>query len=210
MRKPDATEVKESRDAAYRRRILSAAARLLEQNGIESVNMYQIAQEAGIGQGTLYRRYEHPGEIYAEILQKGADEALNEMEQEMKRIEERAEGAPSALEGLMLALRRTIDYIDDQAELLVTISCMYGKKNLFPQKRPISIRLRGILNGYLKMAAAGGEVRDDVDVTLTTSFMLTTLYPEQYLYHRDTHGYDKDQYLSGIRRLFIEGIRAVR
>jgi AcrR family transcriptional regulator len=44
----------ERRDAAEnRQRILNAALRLLEQNGVEQVSMNQIATEAQIGPGTL-------------------------------------------------------------------------------------------------------------------------------------------------------------
>jgi len=48
----------ERRDAAEnRQRILATAIRLFEQFGVEQVSMNQIATEAGIGPGTLYRRY---------------------------------------------------------------------------------------------------------------------------------------------------------
>jgi len=48
----------ERRDAAEnRQRILNTALKLFEQNGVEQVSMNQIAAEAQIGPGTLYRRY---------------------------------------------------------------------------------------------------------------------------------------------------------
>jgi AcrR family transcriptional regulator len=48
----------ERADAARnRRRILSAAARLIEERGIEAVSMEAIASEAGVGKGTVFRRF---------------------------------------------------------------------------------------------------------------------------------------------------------
>jgi AcrR family transcriptional regulator len=40
-----------------RERILCAAARLIEQHGIDGVSMDDVAAEAGVGKGTLYRRF---------------------------------------------------------------------------------------------------------------------------------------------------------
>ncbi|WP_409344638.1 TetR/AcrR family transcriptional regulator [Paenibacillus sp. MBLB4367] len=198
------TEKKEKRDVEFRRRILSAASCLLERNGIDSVNMYQIAQEAGIGQGTLYRRYGHPGEIYSDILRTSVEQFLDELEAQQSC----AAPSSSPLDRLSDVIIRLVDYIDRNAELLTTINCMYaGKKNFLPHKRPITLRLQGLVGAYLERAAEQGETRD-CDVTLTTGFLLAALSPEQYLYHRDTLGYTRERYQTGVCRLFIEGIRA--
>jgi AcrR family transcriptional regulator len=49
---------KERADAARNRaRILDAAMRLFTQHGVDAVSMDQIAAEAGVGKGTLFRRF---------------------------------------------------------------------------------------------------------------------------------------------------------
>src|SRR5919206_3528840 len=59
----------ERRDAAEnRKRVLGVAQRLFEEFGVEAVSMHQIAQAAGVGQGTLYRRYPHKGELCRDLL----------------------------------------------------------------------------------------------------------------------------------------------
>jgi AcrR family transcriptional regulator len=52
------SEACERADAARnRRRILAAAAELIEQHGVEHVSMDAIASQAGVGKGTLFRRF---------------------------------------------------------------------------------------------------------------------------------------------------------
>lgn len=200
---PTESDPKELRDSEYRRRILAAASRLLEQNGIDAVNMYQIAQEAGIGQGTLYRRYEHSGEIYSDLLRTSLEQFVDDLEQFCGRT-----SSPlTAFEQLYQVIVRLVDYIDDKAELLSAISCMYaGKKSLLLQKRPIMMRLHNIIADLFTRGCSQGEAAE-IDVTLTVNFLLAALAPEQYFHHRDSLGYSKERYLASLRRLFIDGLQ---
>ncbi len=63
------TTRRERRDAAeHRRRILEAARALFATQGVDTTSMYEIARSAGVGQGTLYRRYAHKGELCGALL----------------------------------------------------------------------------------------------------------------------------------------------
>ena len=66
-----------------RERILCAAMRLIERDGVEAVSMDDVAAEAGVGKGTLYRRFgdrssllraliEEPERAFQESLIRGA------------------------------------------------------------------------------------------------------------------------------------------
>jgi len=203
MPPPNETTEKDKRDAEYRCRILAAARRLMDQNGFESVNMYQIAQEAGIGQGTLYRRYEHPGEIYSELLRTNIEQAVTSMEADF--------GQPSpdlsSLDQLRAVIARILQFLDKDAELLTCISCMYaGKKDNLPFKRPAMIRLKGLIRNLLERAVHE-EAAVGIDITLYTHFLVSALAPEQYKHHRDELGYSQERYLAGFNRLFIDGLR---
>ncbi len=57
------------RDAAENhQRILDVASQLFEQHGVEKVSMNQIAIEAQIGPGTLYRHYRNKSELCLELI----------------------------------------------------------------------------------------------------------------------------------------------
>src|SRR5689334_15222587 len=57
------------KDAQERRQIiLEKAAQLFGEYGVENVSMRQIAREAGVGQGTLYRSYTNKGELCWDLI----------------------------------------------------------------------------------------------------------------------------------------------
>ncbi|SDM83463.1 transcriptional regulator, TetR family [Paenibacillus sp. yr247] len=193
---------REERDSEYRRRILTTARSLFKTNEIENVTMHQIAKEAGVGQGTLYRRYAHIGEVCSDLLHSTTNQFLASLEAVL------ADPSPeiTAMSQFSDAIIRIIDFIDDKAPLLSAINTMYtDKRSFFLHKKPIYVRLQNILSPLLTRAVHQGEI-EQIDVTLTVSTLLASLLPGQYLYHREVLGYSKEQFTEGICRLFVKGI----
>src|SRR5207237_8859614 len=70
----------ERRDAMeHRRRILEVARHLFAEHGVDVVSMHQIAMAAGIGQGTLYRRYANKGELCMDLLRERHEQFVEEI-----------------------------------------------------------------------------------------------------------------------------------
>ncbi|AJY74740.1 hypothetical protein VN24_09275 [Paenibacillus beijingensis] len=194
---------REQKDQEYRLRILDAVRRLIDRNGFDTVTMHHIAKEAAIGQGTLYRRYEHLGEIYSDLLRTSGVQFLDELE----AFAGRNASSMLALDQVYEVIVRITGFMDENAELLSAISCRYaGKKSFLPSKLPLLVRMHNIFATLLSRASAQGET-NEIDVTLISNCLLAALAPEQYFYHRKTLGYTKDRFLAGIRGLFIEGLK---
>jgi AcrR family transcriptional regulator len=61
--------VRERRDALRNReRVLNAAQRLLSKSGVDAVDIREVARAAGVGVGTVYRRFGDKGGLLAALL----------------------------------------------------------------------------------------------------------------------------------------------
>jgi AcrR family transcriptional regulator len=66
---PMAGVVKERRDALRNReRVLNAAQQLLSRSGVDAVDIREVARAAGVGVGTVYRRFGDKGGLLAALL----------------------------------------------------------------------------------------------------------------------------------------------
>ncbi|WP_276355259.1 TetR/AcrR family transcriptional regulator [Cohnella caldifontis] len=107
----------ERKDAAeHRRLILRTAESLFSEYGVGEVSMHQIAKSAGIGQGTLYRKYAHKGELCLEILIEYSRDFLDSVREYL--AEHREEPAEQRLGWL---LDSWIELIETHSELILSI-----------------------------------------------------------------------------------------
>lgn len=70
---PRSPEQHEAMRAATRERVRSAAVRLFAHQGYAAVNMRQIAEEAGISTGSIYRHFATKEELFADLVAEAAD-----------------------------------------------------------------------------------------------------------------------------------------
>lgn len=193
---------REERDSEYRRRILSTARTLFQTHQIENVTMHQIAKEAGVGQGTLYRRYAHIGDVCSDLLRSSTTQFLTALESDL------GEPIPgvSPMSQLRECIIRIVDFVDEKASLLATVVSMHADKRSFSlHKKPLFVRLHNLIAPLLTRAVELGEIKP-LDVTLTANTILASVIPDHYLYHREVLGYTKEQFIDGICRLFVKGL----
>jgi AcrR family transcriptional regulator len=109
-------EPSERADAARnRRRILVAAERLFDAQGVEAVSMDAIACEAGVGKGTLFRRFGDRAGLVMALL----DERTKEFQDALIRGEPPlGPGAPPA-ERLIAFGHGFIDLLETHGDLLL-------------------------------------------------------------------------------------------
>jgi len=194
----------ERSDAAdNRRRILSAARALFEERGVEAVSMAEIGRAAGVGQGTLYRRFEHKGDLCAALLR----ERMAQFTEEVRpRVE--AEGEP-ALPRLAWFLDSLALFTEEDAPLLAAVRESAGgeRRRSGAYRSPFYGWLRAAVTVLLAQAVERGEARADLDVEVTADAVLAPLAVDLYLFQRHELGVEPERIVDALRRLFLDGLR---
>ncbi|CAH1191008.1 hypothetical protein PAECIP111892_00453 [Paenibacillus auburnensis] len=187
----------------YVRRILEAARELFIASGLEAVSMHAIAKRAGIGQGSLYRRFSDKGEICSMLLRDSTERFLTGLEHELVF----PEAGSGALGHLRSSIGRIVDFIEQHAELLQLIKSEFtGKKQLTQFEHPFFRRLNEFLKELLVRAAASGEI-PAIDPQFTATALIAVLSPDLYLFQQKQYGSTKEQITAGILALFVDGLQ---
>ncbi|AFM43019.1 transcriptional regulator [Desulfosporosinus acidiphilus SJ4] len=195
----DTTPIRsERRDAAEnRQRILNAAIKLFEQNGVKQVSMNQIANEAQVGPGTLYRRYRNKGELCLDLIKDNVDQLFADIETYLKQCQ--SDSPSQRLKGL---LDRFIRFREVKAQLLTGVEESSSTN-------PLKSRMQGPLFNELHQLFV--ELFDEMNATEQTHFnsvfradmLLTALSRDFYSFQRDTRDHSPEVILEQLCELFI-------
>ncbi len=144
----------ERRDAAEsRRKVLDAAKSLFSERGVEAVSMYEIGRAAGVGQGTLYRRYEHKGALCGALLHENIEHFVGEVR---GRLEKDDGPVLEQLEYLLAGLAR---FNEENASLLGAIrDAAGGVRRFAPYQNPFYQWLRATVAMLLERGVERGEI----------------------------------------------------
>jgi AcrR family transcriptional regulator len=193
----------ERRDAAEnRQRILETARQLFTESGVEKVTMHQIAKAAGIGQGTLYRRYANKGDLCFALLRASFAELCDEVDQSLANTA----ASQSRLAQLDDLLKRLVDFIENQIPLIGVIETANSAKHKSPFRNPLYEWAHQTVSRLLQEAIAQSEILP-LDPVYTADALLATLNAEMYLFQRTDRGFTPEQILQGIRWIYIERLR---
>src|SRR5918998_3319489 len=195
----------ERRDAAdSRRKILGAARRLFKDRGVGAVSMHEVGRVAGVGQGTLYRRFEHKGALCSALL---AEQIEDFYEETWERVE--AEERP-ALARLAWFLDRLAGFNERNADLLGAIrDATGGERRVEVYRNPFYGWLRATVVALLRRAEEGGEIRPDLDLECAADTLLAALNIDLYLYQRRELGMDRGRIVAAVSSV-LDGMQATR
>jgi AcrR family transcriptional regulator len=192
----------ERRDAAENRQhVLAAAQRLFAARGVTAVSMDEIAREAGVGKGTLYRRYAHKGDLCQALL----DDNTRRMQASV--LDGLRDRGRSALQQLDSFLAHLFAHNEENAELLSAISdAAFGlRRENFYRSAPYQWQ-RLMVVGFLRRAVAEGECAK-LDIEYLADTILAPLDIDLYLFQRRTLGISQERIVAGAQRLLRDGIR---
>ena len=195
-------EAHERADAAANRRlILQTAERLYAEYGVEAVTMADIAAEAGVGKGTLYRRFDNKAELTLALLDGGAREFQNTVLTRLHTYEEQGTLYLERLDYFLDALAR---FTDAHLPLL----CVVQSQGLIDDReRSLPYHWEHqTISALMQRAIATAELLPDIDVPYTADALLAPLRADIFRFQRSERGFSVDRISSGLRAL-LHGLR---
>lgn len=195
----------ERRDAAeHRQHILDVARRLFAERGVDDVSMHQIAREAGVGQGTLYRRFAHKGELCMALL----SENVARVQDEFRAYVEASPPSTTAREQLDHVLSRHVAFNEENGQFLsVMAEAACGPRRAAQYHNPFYSALRQTVETLLERAVAHGEM-PPLDSAFTADAILAALSIDLYIYQRTEQGFTPERIMRAVRHLYIDGLCA--
>ncbi|REE86156.1 TetR family transcriptional regulator [Paenibacillus taihuensis] len=195
----------ERKDAASNRElILDTASHLFQEHGIDTVSMHQIAKAAGVGQGTLYRRYSSKAELCLDLFTERIRRFASEITAQFASKAEQP-----VREKLALFLTCWIDFLGTELHWFNAIKpdawCVDDQIDIF-QSEPFNFVI-GTLKQLLEEAVAGGEARA-IDADFAAFQITTSMSPIAFAYFTEERGQTaeqlKEQYVRYYDRLFFD------
>ncbi len=194
----------ERRDAVKsRRRVLDTVRELFEERGVDAVSMHEIGRAAGVGQGTLYRRYEHKGALCSALL-------YESIERLYEGVRVRAEtGDHKALIQLGCLVDTLVAFNEENAPLLGAVrDAAGGERRMEMYRNPFYRWLRETVIVLLRRAVAEGDAAPNLNVEYAADFVLAPLNIDLYLFQRHELGMEPARIISVLRGLLLNGLQS--
>lgn len=138
----------ERADAArHRARILAVARRLMAGDAILSVTMKDLAREAGVGQGTLYRKYETKAHLAAALVTEALIADAPALSQGVRALAD-------PRDGLRFFADRMAGFAVQHAAWVATALTKEGKPPGWWQQSGLVVWIRGVLLVLFEAAGA--------------------------------------------------------
>lgn len=199
------SERRERRDAAANRiLILETAESLFAQHGVANVCMADIAQAAGIGKGTLYRRFANKAELCLALL----DTQMREFQESMlSRLRQLTEQGVPKLEQLDQFLDALVYFVDRHHPLLCEVQREGLLEGLGERgwERP-HFWQHMTVRGLLEAAIDAGELPPDLDTIYLADALLATLSASLFRFQREARQFSLERISAGLRRL-VSGLQ---
>ena len=198
------TARQERRDAAANRTlILETAEKLFAARGVEHVNMADIAQAAGVGKGTLYRRFANKGELCLALMDTQMSEFQNNI---LGRMQKMTIEEVKNIEQLAHFLEALVFFTDVHSPLL----CEVQRAGLLQDIDNTQLQLPHFwqhmtVSGLLKKGVQAGEINPNIDIEYISDALLAPLKADFFRFQREVRGFSLERISNGLR-MILEGV----
>ena len=160
------------------------------------MTMEEISHSAGVGKGTLYRRFPNKGILCQALL----DEPTREFQREtMELVGEPGVGPLRKLDRFLDAL---VGFTEEHLDLLYGgEEPLWGSNRLARFGSPAYDWRRWTVLGLLRGAAREGEVDDNLDLEYLATALLAPLEVDLYYHQRRIEGLPTTRISAGLRSL---------
>lgn len=154
---------KEDKEMARQEEILQAAIKVLSKQGFQQTKIKDIAQEAGVADGTIYLYFKNKDELLVQLF-----------EGVMKRVLEILRGAlvdyTKPEERLRCFLRTHLHMVEEEPEIAKIISVVLRQSTTFIQEyeNTLFTEYLGLLYEILQQGIVEGVFRADIDPVVTS------------------------------------------
>ena len=191
--------------AANRARILATAEKLFAERGVAHVNMADIAQEAGVGKSTLYRRFANKGELCLALMDAQMIEFQNNIISQMQQM---TVAFVPKIDQLMHFIDALVYFTDTHSPLL----CEVQREGLLALDNS-RIQLPHFWQhmtvcGLLKSAMLAGEIDPDLDADYVADAILAPLKADIFRFQIEVRGFSLERISAGLQTI-INGLRGV-
>jgi AcrR family transcriptional regulator len=167
----------ERADAARNReRILAAARRLLGRRSIDAICMDEVAHAAGVGKGTLYRRFADRSALCLALL----DDSERSLQELVLRGFDRPPGTP-AVERLVDLLDALVGFVMENAALLAEAEA-FDRGDLSRFDHAVHVWRRRELMRLIRAAHRAGDL-PAIDAEFAADLVLAGLEADRMRYH---------------------------
>ena len=181
---------------ANRARILAAAERLFAEKGVAQVNMVEIGRAAGIGQGTLYRRFAGKSELCQALL----DTQMREFQdQTLHQLRGMSDAGTPKLAQLRWFLQAAVQFHEHHLPMMCSI---FGDAPPPPGfEPPPQWWAHRTIAGLLTSAQRHGELAAAIDLPYFVDVLLVLIHPFTLHVQRTNHGFSNERIVAGLVRI---------
>lgn len=181
---------------ANRVRILQAAEQLFAERGVAAVAMADIGKAAGVGQGTLYRRFTNKGELCLALMDHQMTQFQDHVLTEMGRM---TRNGIAKLAQLQWFLDAHLHFNEKHTALLCEASqSVYFTPGTRP---PTYIWQHMTVLGLLRGAVAANEMPAGDDLPVLADAIMALIHPAIFRLIRDANGYTPERISATLQAL---------